>query len=346
MKAAVLTGAEQIEVQELSIPEIGEDEVLVKIEACGICGTDLHAYRHEGLYPPGTIIGHECSGIVHALGSAVENYKGGDRVVVFPAPSCGECAYCLTGLDNACEQAMTRDIGSTPERPGGCATYVRIKWPEKALYHLPDSMNYKQGALVEPLATSYHAVQQSKIQAGGTAVVLGAGPIGLGIIQFLKIAGASKIIIVEISPERSQLALDLGADITINPITEGDKLTDTIIEAADGLGANVVYECTGVQIVFQKTLEYVRNGGQIMAIGVIEKDTPINPLTLIIKEAELRGSMCYTGKEFQEVIDLIADGKVNTDLMITDTIALEDIEEKGMRQLMTSSSAIKTLVIP
>lgn len=346
MKAAVLTGSERIEVQEINKPEINAGEVLVQVEACGICGTDLHAYRHEGLYPPGTVIGHECAGVVHAVGNTVGTFKVGDRVIVFPAPGCGECAYCQAGMDNACEHAMTRDIGSTPERPGACATYLRVKWPGKALYRLPESMNYAQGAMVEPLATAFHGVAQSKIKPGDVAVVLGAGPIGLGVIQFLRLAEAGKIIVVELSPERGELALALGADIVLNPKQEGNNLTAKAIEEANGLGAHVVYECTGVPIVFQKSIDYLRNGGQMMAIGVIEQDTPINPFTLIVKEAELRGSMCYTSEEFQQVIDLIADDKINTDLMITDTITLDEIEEKGMRRLMSSTSAIKILVKP
>ena len=343
MYAAVLSGEKQIEVKQVDKPVISADEVLVKVELCGICGTDLHAYQHAGLYPEGTIFGHESAGTVAELGSAVEGFQIGDRVAVHPAPGCGDCANCRAGRDNACDEL---NIGSSLERPGAFAEYVRIANPKRALYKMPASMSFADAALIEPLATACHAVQQSRIQAGDAALVLGAGPIGLAVVQYLKLAGAGKIMVVEISAARGELAQQLGADLILNPLEEGGAIVEKVAAEAGGEGVAVVYECTGVPKVFSSAVDYLQTGGQLISIGVIEQDTPINPLNFILKEAELRGSMCYLEDEFAQVVADVAQGKIRTDLFLTDTIALQDIEQKGVQRLLSSSDAIKILVKP
>lgn len=346
MKAAVLTGKETIVIEERPKPEIGSGEVLVKVVACGICGTDIHAYRSGDFYPAGTIFGHECAGVVAATGLNVSNIRTGDRVVVHPAPACGNCHYCRRGMDNLCIHALESDIGSTPERPGGCAEYLRIPSPEKMIYALPDSVSFEQGALVETLAVAFHSVRQSRFEPGDTAVVLGAGPIGLGVVQFLNLSGAGRIIVVEISSQRSEMARRLGAEVTVNPLTHGDRTVEKILDLTDGLGAHLVYECTGVPKVFTDAVDYLRNGGQMIAVGVIENETPIKPLRFLTKGADLMGSMCYTAEEFQMTIEFVAQHRIDADAMITDIIALADIEEKGFKRLLKSTAAVKILVQP
>jgi len=346
MKAAVLSSVKKINVEDRPKPEIGLGEVLVKIQVCGICGTDSHAFQNGSLYPKGTIMGHECSGIVSEVGNDVRNVAVGDRVVINPAPPCWQCHFCKNGRNNLCVEAFERDIGSTPERGGGFATFLQIKWPESMLYQLPDSLTFEQGALVEPLATSFHAVSQSRFKQGDTAVVVGAGPIGLGVMQFLKISGAKKILVLEVVSQRINIALEAGADRVLNPIEQADELAEQIIEYTDGLGPHIVYECSGVPAAFHSALNYVRGGGQIMTIGVIEKETPISLKTVLIKEAEIRGSMCYTATEFQTVIDLLQLNKINTELMVSDVIPLEKIEEMGFMRLASSPEVIKILVKP
>ena len=343
MYAAVLSGEKSITVKQVDKPAISVDEVLVKVELCGICGSDLHAYLHGGFYPVGTIFGHECAGIVDQVGSAVSHVSVGDRVAVHPAPGCGECLNCLQGRDNVCDEL---NIGSSLERPGGFAEYVRIARPEQALYKIPETMSFAEAALIEPLATAFHAVRQSHIQSGDSAVVLGSGPIGLAVVQYLKLTGAGKVIVVEISAARGKLALQLGADLVLDPLKEGAGIIDKVIAETGGNGAAVVYECTGISKVFSTAVDYLKTGGQLMSIGVIEQETPINPLTFILKEAELRGSMCYSEEEFAQVIEDVVSGRIRTDLFLTDTIDLKDIELKGVERLLSSSDAIKILVKP
>lgn len=343
MYAAVLAGKKSIQIQQVEKPSISVDEVLVKVELCGICGSDLHAYVHPGLYPVGTIFGHECAGTVAEVGSAVSHVSVGDRVAVHPAPGCGECLNCLQGRDNVCDEL---NIGSSLERPGAFAEYVRIARPDRALYKLPEMMNFSDAALIEPLATAYHAVHQSHIQAGDSAIVLGSGPIGLAVVQYLKLTGAGKIIVVEISAARGKLALQLGADLVLDPLKEGSEIVNKVTVETGGEGAAVVYECTGIPKVFSTAVDYLKTGGQLVSIGVIEQETPINPLDFILKEAELRGSMCYSEEEFAQVVEDVALGKIRTGLFLTDIIDLKDIELKGIQRLLSSSDVIKILVRP
>ncbi|MBT8359784.1 MAG: alcohol dehydrogenase catalytic domain-containing protein, partial [Deltaproteobacteria bacterium] len=252
MYAAVLSGEKSITVQQVEKPAISANEVLVKVELCGICGTDLHAYLHPGLCPVGTIFGHECAGVAAEVGSSVDHVKVGDRVAVHPAPGCGTCLNCLRGHDNACDEL---NIGNSLERPGAFAEFVRIARPEHALYKIPETMSFAEAALIEPLATAFHAVRQSHIKSGDCAVVLGCGPIGLAVVQYLNLIGAGKIIVVEISAVRGELAVQLGADLVLDPITEGAELFSKVQVETGGEGAAVVYECTGVSKVFSTAVE-------------------------------------------------------------------------------------------
>jgi len=346
MKAAVLSGKETIQIEDRPVPEIQAGEVLVEVKACGICGTDIHAVFSGDFYPLGTVFGHECAGIVAAVGPDAAGVQIGDRVVVAPAPPCGVCTSCRTGRDNLCANHLEGDIGSTPDRPGACAELIRISQPDRMIYALPDSMSFEQGALVEPLSVAFHSVRQSRIKPGDAAVVLGAGPIGLGVVQFLRISGAGRIIVLEISEERAAMARRFGADDTINPMAIGAGVTDKIRSLTQAGGAAVVYECTGVPQVFRDAVQYARGGGQVMAIGVIEKDALVDTFTLLTREVSVRGSMCYTAAEFQIVLDFIDRGRIDTDAMISDVIALSDLADPVFLERIRSADTVKLIVKP
>ena len=346
MKAAVLSGKETIQIEDRPVPEIQAGEVLVEVKACGICGTDIHAVFSGDFYPMGTVFGHECAGIVAAVGADASGVQIGDRVVVAPAPPCGVCVHCRNGRDNLCANHLEGDIGSTPDRPGACAEFIRIPQPDRMIRPLPDSMSFEQGALVEPLSVAFHSVRQSRIKPGDAAVVLGAGPIGLGVVQFLRISGAGRIIVVEISAERAEMARRFGADETINPMAIDTGVAEKIRSLTHARGAAVVYECTGVPQVFTNALQYARSGGQVVAIGVIEKEAPIDVFTLLTREIEIKGSMCYTSVEFQIVLDFIARGRIDTDAMISDVIALADLADNRFLERVRSPSVVKMIVKP
>jgi (R,R)-butanediol dehydrogenase / meso-butanediol dehydrogenase / diacetyl reductase len=347
MRVAVLSDIKKLIIQERSKPKIAVGEVLVKIEYCGICGSDVHTYLNASFFPIGTVMGHEVSGVVVEIGTQVKHFKPGMRVVVKPVAPCRICEACKNGRDNVCYQGFDRDIGESPERDGGFSDFMRVPWPDEMLFSIPDKVSFQEAVLVEPLATSLHAMQQSEFKVGSCVIVSGAGAIGLGLLQLLRIGGAGKIIVLEISPERSSIAKTLGADYVFNPIVEGTELEDKIAELTGGFGADVLYECAGVPAALQNSIKYVRKGGgQIMVVGITDKDVPINPLMLVLKEIEMKGCIGYTSAEFQKAIDIVASKQMNTQVMISDTILLKDIEKKGFQRILSSTDMVKVLVHP
>lgn len=349
MKVAVYSDLEKLSVANKPKPVPGPGEALVKIERCGICGSDLHGYQigpvMDIIYGYGTVMGHECSGVVAELGQGVTNVKSGDRVIIRPGVACGECKPCLSGRPNICLNAIMDSVGLTTMGDGGFAEYMLIKKPAQMLFALPDSVSFEEGAIVEPLSTSLHGVRASRFKPGDLTLVIGAGPIGLGTIQFLKIGGAGKIIVMEVSAGRTQAALDLGADIVLNPQQEGDFLSMKFSELTAGLGVDIVFECSGVPFGFQNSLNFVKYGGQVMVVGIAE-DTVVSPLTISLKEVEMKGCFAYTPEEFQMVIDFLAQKKINSKPMIGEVISLDDIQEKGFQRLKTSRDVVKVLVRP
>jgi len=346
MKVAVLSDIKKLTVEDRPKPEIEPGEALVKVEFCGICGSDVHSYLNAVLFPVGTVMGHEASGVVAAVGDGVANVKPGNRVVIKPLSPCWLCDACKRGRANSCLKVFDRAIGERPDRDGAYAEYVRIPWPGEMLFHLPDNVSFEEGALVEPLATSLYGVRQSAFKPGDSVVVSGAGPIGVGTLQLVKLGGAGKIIVLEISAERSKIAQELGADAVLNPVAEGLELASKIADLTAGIGADILYECAGVPEALTNSINLIRSGGQVIVIGITEKDTPINPLTFVVKEVEMRGCIGYSAAEFKMVIDYLEKGKINTDLMISETIRLDDIEEKGFKRLLSLTDAVKILIKP
>lgn len=345
MKAAVLKGAQQIRVEEKTIPEIGAGEALIKIERAGICGTDLHAYKDGLLFEAGTVMGHEPVGTVEKVGEGVREIAEGDRVALFSVASCGTCDPCKAGLDLFCANAFEWTMGHSPSFDGAFAEYVKIPFAEEMLIKLPDHLSFEDAAIAEPIGTGLRAIRLSKFKPGDSVAVLGAGPIGLMLIQLLKISGARKIICSEVSPYRSEMAKKMGADIVLNPIEE-ENLPEKMAALTGGLGPDVVFECSGVPSAFRQAFQIVRPAGQIMVVGVIEQDTPIAPIDIILKEINLQGSLGCTKEEMEMVIDLLAEKRFDTNQLVSDTISLTDIEEKGFKRLLSSSEIIKILVKP
>ena len=345
MKVPVFVDLEKMEFQERPKPEIKNDEVLLKVEYCGICGSDVHGYRYGIMIPIGTVMGHEFSGVVAEVGNRVQNVKPGDRVVVKPVAQCGKCYWCQRGQYSLCPEIWGVAPGLTPAHDGALAEYVKIEYPDKMLFKLPENVSFKEAALIEPLATSLHGVRLSRLKPGDRVVVIGAGMIGLGAIQFIKLGGAGKIIALEISSKKSEIAKRLGADVVLNPISEGKDLRGHIFSLTDGIGADLVFDCAGVPFSFQNSINFVKSGGQVMVIGINDKDVPINPFTFVAWEVEMKGALCYCD-EFKYVIDFLEQKRINTELLISDIIPLPEIVEKGFKRLLSSQDNIKILVKP
>ncbi|MEW6666411.1 MAG: alcohol dehydrogenase catalytic domain-containing protein [Thermodesulfobacteriota bacterium] len=346
MKAAVYSAVRKLSILQKPKPAVEAGEALIKVEACGICGSDVHGYLHGLLVQPGTVMGHEFSGLVEEVGQAVEGFIPGDRVVGYPICACGICLWCRSGQENLCPAKGKRSLGYNPLVDGAYAEYVKIPVPSQMLFRLPEGLSFEQGALIEPLSTAYHAVRLSRFKPGDTALVMGAGPIGLGTLQFLKMGGARQVMVLEISSERAAIALTLGGDMVLNPRDEGKGLAKKIREFSDGLGPDFVFECTGAPEPLQNAIHYVKRGGQIVLVGIIESPVSILPLNLAVWEVNIQGSFGYTRDEFQRVIDLVSQKRIKTDSMISASIPLEEIEEKGFKRLASSADAVKILVRP
>lgn len=345
MRVPVYTGEKTLEFKEKNKPQITSGDVLIKVEVCGICGSDLHAYANGIMFPPGTVMGHEFSGVVTEVGESIRGWQQGDRVTVKPWAQCGECHWCRIGRYSLCPAAMETCIGARPNVDGAFAEYVRVENPALQLYELPLDVTFEQGALVEPLSTSLHAVHQSSFKLGDTVVVMGTGMIGMGVVQFLKLGGAGRIIAVEPSKKKAEKALEIGADIVLDPRIGGDALKEEAYSLTKGIGADIVFDCAGIPDTFQGSLSLCKSGGEIVVVGISEKAFLYNPVELIMKEIEMIGSLGYNN-EFTEVIELLSRGMIKTDLFISEVIPLSDIIDKGFNRLTQPSDVIKLLVRP
>jgi (R,R)-butanediol dehydrogenase/meso-butanediol dehydrogenase/diacetyl reductase len=334
MRAAVFRGAGRIEVCDVPMPEVGPGEVLVQVHYCGLCGSDLEAY-HTGMYEPGLIIGHEFAGEVIAVGEGVHGWCEGDLVTANDAIPCGHCSYCRQEQPTLCEALLMPGV----TLDGGMAEHVLL--PGQALHRLPDGVSTRQGALVEPLAVALHGVKRSVLRAGGRALVMGAGPIGLLTLQCAILEGAGEVYISEIDPLRTELALRLGASAVFDPAQH--NLAVELSDRTKGEGPGVVYLCTGSTAAFEEAVTLVGKGGQILVMGLGVEPIAADIFTLVLHELDIRGS--YLGhKEFSTALEYIATGRVEVEALITHEIGLEEVNH-GFELLETPDArAVKVMV--
>jgi (R,R)-butanediol dehydrogenase/meso-butanediol dehydrogenase/diacetyl reductase len=348
VKAALLRGPRDVILEEISEPEISDDEVLVEVKYCGICGSDVQAFKEGELFPPGTYLGHEFSGVLSRVGKNVARWKVGDRVVIFPSYRCGTCWACRHGLFSSCPEGTSKGIGSGPgkESAGGFAKLVRILRPDYRLYALPDEVSFEEGTLIEPLACSLHAVRKSMFKPGDKVAVLGCGTMGLGAIVHLRNAGANLIMATEINERRAEVARKLGANWVFNPQKTAD-IAEKVIELTGGIGVDVVFDASGVPQAFQSAVNFLRPGGQILLLGVITAEVSITPVNFNVGEKSLQGSIECVDDEYPVVIDFLKRGISPVKEMITSKIKLSDIVEDGFSRLIKpGGDDIKIIVEP
>jgi len=326
MKAGILYADRDIRLGELPDPQIGPDDVLLAATHAGICGTDLHIYRGEFhsrvKYP--AVPGHEFGGIVQEVGRNVAGFKPGDRVVADPIISCHACPACLTGHINACRTLKLLGI----EWNGGFGQYVRA--PASQLYRLPDEVPLAHAPMVEMYALGHHILQRGHVQLGESVVILGAGKLGLSILDVLcHSAGANLTIITDLQPFRLATARKLGADHVIS-IADEDPVA-RVLELTDGVGADCVIEAVGHYHEFPgqeaplaQAVKMIRNGGRVVTAGLGEQLSAVHFKTLVLKEAEIIATRVTRG-EFPRAIRLMARGVLHPELLITDQMPLRDI---------------------
>jgi 2-desacetyl-2-hydroxyethyl bacteriochlorophyllide A dehydrogenase len=342
MKAIVKTRPEPgIEVLERHRPETGPTDILVRVAAGSLCGSDVHIYEWTPSYafmPLPLILGHEFSGQVVEVGSEVSHVRVGDRVSALPAMPCGACASCRTGRSSACTSRLAPGMMSD----GFFAEYGRLTTAAN-IFTLPEEVSYESAALLEPFAVSLNAVDRSEFRIGQKTAVLGPGPIGLFAVQVLRAAGAASIMIVgaEGDEKRLELAERIGADLSVN-ITRDDP-----VKRAKGIsprGLDIVYEATGNPASVAQALDMVRNGGKVILIGIHPGPASFDPTHLVRSSKSIIGAYAYTVETWRRAIELFANGSVDPEAVISHRVAL-DAADEGF-QLALRKEAVKVLFIP
>jgi len=346
MRVAAYEGIRQIRLQERDYPKINQDEAIVKVKYCGICGSDMHSYLEGRRGPPGLVLGHEVVGTVVELGENVKGSQVGDRVVIGPPGTCGKCYYCRHGHPSYCLHAMENTIGLSPGVDGGMAEYVRVPLPENMLVKIPDEVSFEDAVLMDTIAVSFHAIRISHFRMGDNVVVTGAGPIGLAAIEYLKIGGAKHVAVIQRSPLKLNMGLEYGADIGFNPQEEGEGLTKKIKELYGGIGPDLVFECASSHAAFQIAINIVRGGGQVMVVGHDHQPGPLIEQHLNRAEIETKGSRVYDKEEIETCLTFLARGKFKTQGMVSDIIKLDDIIEKGFKRLAVDKTLLKVIIAP
>lgn len=334
MRVPIFKGEGKLEYEKRSIPQPEQPgDVLVKIEACGICGTDLNILAVPPAHKatPGIIIGHEGVGVVEATGAGVSNLQPGDRVVIAPRLTCGQCRYCRRGLNNQCTNYQT--IGTTID--GAFAPYLRA--PHSALFKISANVPRDDAALFEPLSCVVGSVVRAPIQAGDNVAIIGAGPMGLLFAQMYRTLGAGKIIAIDISPYRLNFAQELGVDETLNP-TRIDL--PQAVKDITGLGADVVVDAVGNQI--GTAIQLARRGGQVILFGLRPHDNPpVNQYTITRYDLTLHGA--FVGlNPFEQTIQLLESRRLQPSGLITHRVPLSRLAE-GV-ELMRSGESMKVIV--
>ncbi len=318
MKALLLTAPSQLAFVDFAEPTPADDEVVVQVHACGICGSDIHGWDgSSGRRNPPLIMGHEASGEIVATGPRVKKWRAGDRVTFDSTIYCGACSFCRTGQVNLCESRRVVGVSPVEYKQHG-AFAERLAIPDRILYRLPDTLPYDQAAMVEPVSIAVHAVQRTKIAPDSTAVVIGSGMIGLLVIQALRWAGAKQIVAVDLADNRLAIASRLGATHTIN-----SGRTDAAAEIARltaGRGADTSFEVVGLTPTLNLALAVLKRGGTCVTVGNLSAKTQDFPLQAVVtKELTITGT-CGSAGEYPLCLDLIARGVIDVKPMI-ETVA-------------------------
>ncbi len=339
MPAAVYRGSGEVAVEDLAVPRPRPGQVLVEVGHCGVCGSDLHMIT-ENWGKPGTVLGHEWSGTVVAVGDAVDAWAVGDEVVGGPSPRCGRCRRCLDGKPAQCEDRR----GSVTEgHDGAFARFILVD--ARALVRVPEGMGARDAALAEPLAVALHGITRSEIRLGDTAMVLGAGPIGALTVAALVSQGLGPVAVVEPAAPRQALARALGAaevlvpdDLPTYPLWEPERISPRAVD--------VVFECSGKKAAMEAGFQQLRRGGRLVLVGAGIEPPTFDPNRMLLNELSVCGSFVYDADGFDRALDLLASGALPTDALIEpDDVPLDRLGP-ALDGLATGRIAGKVMVVP
>jgi len=343
MKALVLTQYNHFELQDVPEPEMGPDDVLLDVRACGICGSDVHGMDGStGRRRPPIIMGHEAAGVVAAVGANIRDWKPGDRVTFDSTIFCGHCRPCRAGRVNLCDRRRVLGVSCDEyHQPGAMAERVAV--PGHILYRLPDAISFPQAAMVEPVSIAYHAVHWAKIAVNDTAVVMGAGMIGLFVVQMLRLAGCGRIIAVDLDAGRLALAAQLGAHDVLQ--ANAVDVPAEILRLTGGSGADIGLEVVGMAATIQTAIASLRKGGQLVLVGNLSPRVELPLQAIVTRELTLYGS-CASAGEYPACLDLIARGAINVDALMSAMVPLSEGPAWFDRLHRTEPGLMKVILVP
>jgi L-iditol 2-dehydrogenase len=343
MNALVLSEYRRFTFDDLPVPAYGTGEVLILVAACGICGSDVHGYDgSSGRRIPPIVMGHEASGTVAAIGSEVTSVLPGDRVTFDSTVYCAKCEFCLRGEVNLCEDRQVVGVSCGEyRRAGAFAEYIAV--PETIVYRLPDSLSYADAAMLEAVSVALHAVKLSSVAGGETALVIGAGMIGLLTLQAARVAGCARVLIADVDATRLNLAAMLGADETLC-LSEGQLVTE-ILRQTDGRGVDLVLEAVGRNETVATAIECARKGGTVTLIGNIAPQVSIPLQMVVTRQIRLQGS-CASAGEYPEAMELVSSGKIKVTPLISAVAPLSDGPQWFERLYAREPNLMKVVLDP
>jgi L-iditol 2-dehydrogenase len=343
MKALLLSEYKKLNVIDMPTPEIGEDDVLVRVRACGICGSDIHGYDGStGRRIPPLVMGHEAAGVIERAGGAVKGFSVGDRVTFDSTVSCGICNFCRQGQINLCDNRMVLGVSCGDyRRHGAFAEYVSV--PARILYKLPDSLPFERAALIEAVSIAVHAVSRHVPKPDDAVLVVGSGMIGVLVIQVLREKGCRNIIAVDVDDEKLALAKRVGATRTLN--AKDIDVPAAVRDLTGAQGADASFEVVGHATTVMNAIRSLRKGGTVVLIGNLSPRVEIPLQEVVSREISVLGS-CASSGEIPECIDLLARGVVDVDPLISLRASLDEAPDLFARLYGGDKSLMKVIIQP
>lgn len=343
MKALVLKEYNNFVYEDMPQPEIGPDDVLIQVKACGICGSDVHGMDGStGRRLPPIVMGHEAAGIIADLGKNVKGWKKGERVTFDSTVSCGNCLFCRRGQINLCDNRRVLGVSCEDYRcHGAFAEYIAV--PQQILYRLPKGLSFEQATLVEPLSVAVHAVGRTPISLNDTAVVVGSGMVGLLVIQALRAAGCGRIIAVDIDQNRLDLACKLGADVGLK--SDDCNVTEEVLKLTDNLGADIAFEVVGITPTIKMAVAVLRKGGSLTLVGNLSPTVEWPLQAIVTREISVYGS-CISCGEYPACLEMMARQTINVDALISATAPLAEGPAWFKRLYDKEPGLLKVILVP
>jgi L-iditol 2-dehydrogenase len=343
MKALVLKEYMNLSYEEVPMPEIGAEDVLIKVKACGICGSDVHGMDGStGRRRPPVIMGHEAAGIIEKVGASVTDWKVGDHVTFDSTVTTKPDFFSLKGLSNLSDNRKVLGVSCEEYRQNGAfAEFVAV--PQSILYKMPDGLSFEHAAMTEPVSVAFHAVDSVPLNLNDSAIVVGTGMIGLLVVQALRAKGCGKIIAVDLDPSKLELALELGADYAVKS-DEGDPVAK-IRELTEGRGADLAFEVVGITPTVQLSVEAVRKGGTVSLVGNLSPKIELPLQAVVTRQITLKGS-CASAGEYPACLEMLKRGKIQVDSFISAVASLSEGADWFNRLYNKEDGLVKVILRP